>query len=84
MLASALRQPGYKHLFLHTKLMLTLTVAVVLGAFSGLAGAATDAASLLGIEGTAAREYFAGFAKLLKGGPAFNLEGRNRRPPRDR
>ena len=44
---------------------------------------AKDVASLLGIEGTAAREYFAGFAQLLKGGQAFNLEGRNRRPPRD-
>jgi thiol:disulfide interchange protein DsbD len=46
MLASALRQPGYKHLFLKTKLMLTLVVAIVVGVFSGLAGAATDAASL--------------------------------------
>ncbi len=31
----------------------------------------------------AAKEYFAGFAKLLNGGEPFNIEGRNRRPPRD-
>ena len=47
------------------------------------AEAAADAASLLGIEGMAAKEYFAGFAKLLNGGEPFNIEGRNRRPPRD-
>ena len=44
---------------------------------------AGDPGSLLGIEGTAAREYFAGFARLLKPETTFNLEGRNRRPPRD-
>jgi len=43
----------------------------------------TDAASLLGMEGMAAKEYFAGFARLLHGGEEFNIEGRNRRPPRD-
>jgi CRISPR-associated protein Cas1 len=47
------------------------------------AEAVSDAASLLGIEGMAAKEYFAGFAKLLNGGETFNVEGRNRRPPRD-
>ena len=47
------------------------------------AEAAADAASLLGIEGMAAKEYFAGFAKLLKGGESLDIEGRNRRPPRD-
>jgi len=47
------------------------------------AEAATDATSLLGIEGMAAKEYFSGFAKLLNGGEQFNIEGRNRRPPRD-
>jgi CRISPR-associated protein Cas1 len=47
------------------------------------AGQATSAASLLGLEGTAAREYFAGFARLLKGDQAFSIDGRNRRPPRD-
>jgi CRISPR-associated protein Cas1 len=31
----------------------------------------------------AAKLYFQGFSRLLKGGPAFNLEGRNRRPPTD-
>lgn len=41
--------------------------------------------SLLGIEGTAARVYFASFSGMLKGEAAksFDLEGRNRRPPRD-
>jgi CRISPR-associated protein Cas1 len=42
-------------------------------------------ASLLGIEGTAARAYFACFTGMLKGVAAdvFELDGRNRRPPRD-
>lgn len=44
--------------------------------------------SLLGIEGTAARVYFGEFAGMFKpqpgeAAPAFNLEERNRRPPRD-
>jgi CRISPR-associated protein Cas1 len=47
------------------------------------ADVATDMASLLGIEGMAAKIYFAGFAKLLAGGETFDIEGRNRRPPRD-
>ena len=44
---------------------------------------ADNVATLLGIEGTAARFYFGGFARLLKGGDAFEINGRNRRPPRD-
>lgn len=40
-------------------------------------------ASLLGFEGMAAKSYFGGFAKLLKGSSAFDIHGRNRRPPRD-
>jgi len=59
---------------------------------------ADSLASLLGIEGNAARIYFADFAGMLKvncdletapGGalsetrPAFDFRGRNRRPPRD-
>src|SRR5690606_16641266 len=42
--------------------------------------------SLLGIEGTAARTYFSAFTGMLKGDAAlgdFDLNGRNRRPPRD-
>jgi CRISP-associated protein Cas1 len=39
--------------------------------------------SLRGIEGTAARLYFSGFARLLRQGEHFQLQGRNRRPPRD-
>ena len=44
--------------------------------------------SLLGMEGTAAREYFAHFARMFKPAegeevPAFEFTSRNRRPPRD-
>ncbi len=39
--------------------------------------------SLLGFEGMAAKIYFAGFARILKGGEGFDMTGRNRRPPRD-
>lgn len=49
--------------------------------------AAQALASLLGIEGTAARTYFGCFAGMLRSPDApcaeFDLEGRNRRPPRD-
>ena len=44
---------------------------------------ATSAEALLGLEGMAAKVYFAGFSRILKGGDAFNMNGRNRRPPRD-
>jgi CRISP-associated protein Cas1 len=43
--------------------------------------------SLLGIEGTAARTYFQSFTGMLSDASlaaGFSLEGRNRRPPRDR
>jgi CRISPR-associated protein Cas1 len=43
--------------------------------------------TLLGLEGTAARSYFGAFTGMLKGDAAlsgaFDLEGRNRRPPQD-
>jgi CRISPR-associated protein Cas1 len=41
--------------------------------------------ALLGLEGTAARSYFSAFSGMLKGDAAgaFDLDGRNRRPPRD-
>jgi CRISP-associated protein Cas1 len=40
--------------------------------------------SLLGIEGTAARRYFGEFSGMLtEGKEDFDLDGRNRRPPRD-
>jgi CRISPR-associated protein Cas1 len=44
--------------------------------------------TLLGLEGTAARDYFASFARMFKTNaderePAFDFESRNRRPPRD-
>ncbi|MGH9802306.1 MAG: CRISPR-associated endonuclease Cas4g/Cas1g, partial [Blastocatellia bacterium] len=43
---------------------------------------------LLGLEGTAARTYFAHFSKMFKTAapedePQFDFNGRNRRPPRD-
>ena len=49
---------------------------------------AAGAATLLGIEGTAARLYFEQFAGMLKPEegdelPSFQFEHRNRRPPRD-
>ena len=48
---------------------------------------ADSAASLLGLEGNAARVYFQHFAGMLKPAAAemsaFNFETRNRRPPRD-
>lgn len=52
------------------------------------AGDATEAASLLGIEGAAARIYFDSFPALLRSdanlpGAPFSFHGRNRRPPRD-
>jgi CRISP-associated protein Cas1 len=52
------------------------------------AGSAASLEQLLGIEGTAAREYFTHFARMFKpgndeGAPAFEFTSRNRRPPRD-
>jgi CRISPR-associated protein Cas1 len=39
--------------------------------------------SLLGIEGSAARRYFGEFAGMLNGSSDFDIDGRNRRPPKD-
>ena len=49
------------------------------------ARAAGDAATLLGVEGAAARAYFQAFGGMLRArvGGEFSFEGRNRRPPRD-
>jgi CRISPR-associated endonuclease Cas1 len=48
---------------------------------------AGDAEELLGLEGNAARTYYAGLPSMLKAGgdgfAGFAFEGRNRRPPRD-
>ncbi|MBI5482121.1 MAG: CRISPR-associated endonuclease Cas1 [Deltaproteobacteria bacterium] len=49
---------------------------------------ATSAATLLGLEGTAARIYFSSFGQMLRPpaerpGLDFDFSGRNRRPPRD-
>jgi CRISPR-associated protein Cas1 len=62
--------------------------ADVLTALSHLASEARHATrleSLLGIEGTAARLYFSAFSGMIKGKQrlAFDVQGRNRRPPRD-
>lgn len=59
-----------------------------LGRLAATAAAAPPAASLLGIEGTAARLYFSRFSDMLRPGPvgslpSFDFAGRNRRPPRD-
>ncbi len=47
-----------------------------------------SSASLLGIEGTAARIYYGSFARMLRRPPEagqidFDFQGRNRRPPKD-
>ncbi len=44
---------------------------------------AANVQTLLGIEGLAAKTYFENFALLLKPETGFNIDGRNRRPPRD-
>jgi CRISPR-associated endonuclease Cas1 len=48
---------------------------------------ADDLGQLLGLEGTAAAAYFGAFPAMLRPkdgpAPAFDLAGRNRRPPRD-
>lgn len=48
---------------------------------------ASNLQELLGIEGTIARAYFGAFARMLRpkgdGSFAFDMDGRNRRPPRD-
>jgi CRISPR-associated protein Cas1 len=44
---------------------------------------ADSAATLLGLEGMAAKSYFADFFSLLPDQPQFDPRGRNRRPPRD-
>lgn len=41
----------------------------------------SDAATLLGIEGSAAAAYFSGYCSLFP--PSVEFRGRNRRPPRD-
>ena len=51
---------------------------------TGRVEAAASFGTLLGIEGAAARVYFAHFGGMLRSGsPAFDFRGRNRRPPKD-
>jgi CRISPR-associated protein Cas1 len=63
------------------------TVLFELEQLARKAAGAEPIESLLGLEGTAARVYFGQFSGMLKGEAAklgvFDLEGRNRRPPRD-
>ncbi len=63
------------------------TVLFELKQLARKAGEVGSLESLLGIEGTAARVYFGAFTGMLKDEPgirdAFDLDGRNRRPPRD-
>lgn len=57
-----------------------------LEALARKAETASSTESLLGLEGTAARVYFGCFKEMLKGeaaAGAFDLESRNRRPPKD-
>jgi len=54
-----------------------------LSEFRHKAERATSAESLLGLEGMAAKTYFAGFFELLNRRHDFNVNDRNRRPPRD-
>jgi CRISPR-associated protein Cas1 len=58
-------------------------VLAQLDEYRQLAESADSAARLLGLEGMAAKNYFAGFFSLLP--PEFqgDIDGRNRRPPRD-
>lgn len=51
--------------------------------FAGCAERAGSADDLLGIEGSAARVYFASFDRMLKRGDLGGLDGRSRRPPRN-
>lgn len=61
---------------------LTDAMAVIANALQTLAtGRELDLPALRGIEGSAAREYFGGFAAVLPASLGF--AGRNRRPPRD-
>lgn len=59
---------------------------VVLSELEQLAKKAEQAGALdsfLGIEETAARSYFGAFSGMLNAALGFELDGRNRRPPRD-
>lgn len=63
-------------------------VVVSLKALADQAAETRSTASLLGIEGTAARLYFGAFPSMVREGKAlpgaaFSFEGRNRRPPTD-
>jgi CRISPR-associated protein Cas1 len=61
-------------------------VSTTLAALNDSAAAAENAESiptLMGIEGMAAKRYFAAFGGLLKEANGFTFDGRNRRPPTD-
>ena len=54
-----------------------------LAEFRHKAERATSAESLLGLEGMAAKTYFAGLFAVLNGRHDFDVNDRNRRPPKD-
>ena len=54
-----------------------------LAEFRHKAERATSAESLLGLEGMAAKTYFAGLFAILNGRHDFDVNDRNRRPPKD-
>ena len=54
-----------------------------LAEFRQRAERATSAETLLGLEGMAAKTYFAGLFALLNGRHDFDVNDRNRRPPKD-
>ncbi|CAN5772829.1 CRISPR-associated endonuclease Cas1 [soil metagenome] len=63
----------------------TETVLFELQQLSRKVAVVESAESLLGIEGTAARTYFGAFSGMLRESARekFDLDGRNRRPPKD-
>jgi len=54
-----------------------------LAEFRRKAEQATSAETLLGLEGMAAKTYFAGYFAVLNGRHDFDVNDRNRRPPKD-
>jgi CRISPR-associated protein Cas1 len=75
--------PVTKHQTLNTKHRPKEQLLRQLAELAEQAARAPSVETLLGTEGMAAKLYFAGFARLLKGGGHFDIDGRNRRPPQD-
>jgi CRISPR-associated protein Cas1 len=78
-------QNQYAHLARHQARRRSEALSVALGRLRAAAARAPDAPdldTLRGIEGAAARAYFAALGEALQS-PHFTFTGRNRRPPRD-